>query len=159
MEDSTDAIISVPDKEEQIFTPRKSQIDNKRIYENHPEQTNDSTPSASQTSEGNDESSIFRSPSTELTVNTDEESPVDFHTARRLLVERSKTNGNPVKILSRVHKRVAMFEKIEKDSRRRPGPQTLLKSSWKEAEDGRRNSYVKKYAQNICPKKSIDQLP
>lgn len=130
-----------------------------RTNESPPEQTYHSSFSASHTSESSDASSIFRKSSAEHSVTEEEEPPVDFHAARRLLVERSKANGNDVEVVSKVQKRTAKFEKLDKDSRRMSGPHTLLKSSWEEADDGRRSSYVKKYVPDICPKKSFDQLP
>lgn len=135
-----------------------------RSNEVPPEQTYESSFSTSLSSECADVSAIFRSSSTTECCPTQEEEqeqepPVDFHAARRLLVERSKANGNDVEVASKVQKRTAKFEKLDKKSRRMSGPHTLLKSSWEEAEGGRRNSYVKKYVPDICPKKSFDQLP
>jgi hypothetical protein len=88
-----------------------------------------------------------------------EKAPVDFHTARRLLVQRSKNNGNAVEIANKVQRRKAAFERLEKDARRVSGPQGLLKASWGESKDGRRQSYVKNYVEDICPKKSFEELP
>jgi hypothetical protein len=130
-----------------------------RTSDNPPDQTYESSFSTSVSSEAADVSAIFRDSAAESCTAQEEEPPVDFHAARRLLVERSKANGNDVEVVSKVQVRTAKFEKLEKESRRVSGAHTLLKSSWEEAESGRRSSYVKKYVPDICPKKSFDQLP
>ena len=87
-------------------------------------------------------------------------SSVTFQDARQLLVSRSLGNGNSVDILSKVHRRKDKFERLEKEARRKSGPHGLLKASWRESEDGsRRSSYVKEYVNDICPKKSFEELP
>jgi hypothetical protein len=89
-----------------------------------------------------------------------EKAPVDFYATRRLLVQRSKTNGNAVDVASKVQRRKTAFERLEKDARRTSGPQGLLKASWGDSKDGRRHSsYVKNYVEDIRPKKSFEELP
>ncbi|EEC50213.1 predicted protein [Phaeodactylum tricornutum CCAP 1055/1] len=86
--------------------------------------------------------------------------PVDFQTARRKLVERSKDNGNDVSILSKVSRRKAKIETKEKEVSRRMSlaPQELLtKSSWDENSLG---SYVKKSVpEEMAARKTLEELP
>lgn len=100
-----------------------------------------------------------RSPTRRFSVQL--EQPVNFHAARDLIVERSKTNGNGVEVLSKVKIRQAKFERLGKESRRQSAPLGLLKPSWDDAdtEEGPSNSYVKKFVDDIAPKKSFEELP
>jgi hypothetical protein len=86
--------------------------------------------------------------------------PVDFQTARRKLVERSKDNGNDVSILSKVSRRKAKIETKEKEVSRRMSlaPQELLtKSSWDENSLG---SYVKRSVpEEMAARKTLEELP
>jgi hypothetical protein len=86
--------------------------------------------------------------------------PVDFQTARRKLVERSKDNGNDVSILSKVSRRKAKIETKEEEVSRRMSlaPQELLtKSSWDENSLG---SYVKRSVpEEMAARKTLEELP
>jgi hypothetical protein len=102
-------------------------------------------------------------PTLQISEQTSEQNdqPVNFHAARDAVVQRSKTNGKIVKVLSKVQIRKAKFEKLQKDNRRMSAPFGLLRSSWDEAdaEVGPSNSYVKKFKDDIAPQKSFEELP
>jgi hypothetical protein len=89
------------------------------------------------------------------------ESPVNFNSARDKIVQRSKTSGKGVEVLSKVKIRKAKYERLQKDSRRMSAPLGLLKPSWDEADAsvGPSNSYTKKYVEDIVPRKSWEELP
>jgi hypothetical protein len=92
----------------------------------------------------------------------EDKTAVDFRAARELLVNRSKNNGNAVKIINKVYLRKEKFEKIEKDIRRKSGAFGMLKSSWGESNPsiGRPSgAYTKSYIPDIAPKKSFEELP
>jgi hypothetical protein len=79
--------------------------------------------------------------------------PVDFRLARQLLVQRSKANGNDVEVVSAVKRRAAKFEAQRP---LHPDPSHgLLKPAWEETKRG----YVKKYRDNVAPKKDWSELP
>jgi hypothetical protein len=82
---------------------------------------------------------------------------VDFAKAREQLVLRSKANGNPVD-LSKVQRRKAKFEMMEKQARRMSGPTGMLKASWGEDYESSKR-YVKKFVEDVAPKKSFEDLP
>jgi hypothetical protein len=87
---------------------------------------------------------------------------VEFRAARELLVNRSKNNGNPVRVINKVYLRKEKFEMIEKDIRRKSGAYGLLKSTCGESSSsaGRPSGvYTKSYVQDIAPKKSFQELP
>jgi hypothetical protein len=90
--------------------------------------------------------------------------PASFHSARDMLVQRSKTygNGKGVEVLSKVKIRKAKYERLQKDSQRMSGAHGLLKTSWDEAdaEAGRpSDAYVKTFKEDIAPKRSLEELP
>lgn len=76
----------------------------------------------------------------------------DFQSARQILVQRAKANGNAVDVASKVQLRKAKFERLEMEVRRKSSPHGLLKPSWEETEDGRSSMYVKKYVADVAPK-------
>jgi hypothetical protein len=88
-------------------------------------------------------------------------SPVDFKAARMLLVQRSKVNGNPVKVMTKVQMRKNKFEKWEKGLTKGVGPKGLLKPTWEQEDGNRRSStqYAKAFVEDIAPKKSFEHLP
>jgi hypothetical protein len=97
-----------------------------------------------------------------LQISEQNESPVNFHSARDKLVQRSKTNGKGVEVLSKVKIRKAKFERLQKDSRRMSAPLGLLKASWSDEGDAEvkaSNTYVKRYVEDIAPQKSFEELP
>lgn len=99
--------------------------------------------------------------SREMKKPENEEKPLDFHAARRLIVERSKQNGNAVDVINKVNRQKAKFEQMQKDARRMSAPFGLLKSTWSSDSEGHgpANSYVKKYVSDAAPKKSFEDLP
>jgi hypothetical protein len=88
-------------------------------------------------------------------------SPVDFKAARMLLVQRSKANGNPVKVMTKVQMRKNKFEKWEKGLAKGVGSKGLLKPTWEQEDGDRRSStqYAKAFVEDIAPKKSFEELP
>mmetsp|Transcript_26095 Transcript_26095/g.57168 ORF Transcript_26095/g.57168 Transcript_26095/m.57168 type:complete len:614 (+) Transcript_26095:26-1867(+) len=113
------------------------------------------------------EEPVFRSKNTvQITESKEEEkAPVDFRSARDVLIERSKKNGHNTKVVNKVFLRKKKFEKLEEESRRKSiGVGLVLKTSWdlSDISTGRpSNAYEKKYvqAQSIAPKKSFEDLP
>jgi len=106
----------------------------------------------------------------------EEEKHVDFRKAREMLVARSKKNGNSVEVLSKVNRRKAMFEQMEKDNRRKSVATGKLKTTWVKPQvsfdsqgrgggdggsisSGASNQYQKEYVEDIVPKKSFEELP
>lgn len=93
----------------------------------------------------------------------DENCAVDFRVAREILVQRSKSNGNPVDA-SKVQLRKAKFEMLEREARRKSSQSAstslIMKTSWEEAGSTGTSVYVKKnYMKDIAPKKSFQELP
>ena len=84
-----------------------------------------------------------------------------FHDARKLLLERSKANGCTIEVMSKVQKRRNRFERLQKDAERRSSTHGLLKPSWRHDDDSdcARNSYIKKYVEDIPEKRSFEELP
>jgi hypothetical protein len=85
---------------------------------------------------------------------------VDFHLARNILVQRSKANGNDVESLNAFKIRKSKFEMLEKESNRRKSSlasNNILKSSWEKGE--KKEGYIKKYVDDIAPKKMLTDLP
>jgi len=77
--------------------------------------------------------------------------PVDFKSAKRLLMERSRTNGHNVfDMTSQVQRRRAKFEKMA------PKETSLGKAQRNRCTS---RNYVKSYVADICPKKGFEELP
>jgi len=99
----------------------------------------------------------------------EDKTPVDFRAARNLLIQRSKQNGNELKLVSKVQSRANKFERITKESKRRSSAMGLLKPSWdnpaelkasgSDVSDAPSDSYIKTYVPDIAPKKSFEELP
>lgn len=109
-------------------------------------------------------SNVLVEPTTQTTkVLVDEDrTQLDFSAARKILLKRSKENGNELHILSKFHRRKEKFEKMERESRRRSGPKGLLKPSWGVATPSKgrpSDAYTKSYVEDIAPKKSFEELP
>ena len=92
--------------------------------------------------------------------------PVDFRAARQLLIQRSKDNGNELKIASKVQRKASKFEQINKDTKRRASSTGLLKPTWESnaeaAQDGPQGpstAYTKAFVEDIAPRRSFDDLP
>ena len=90
---------------------------------------------------------------------------VDFHSARDMLVQRSKANGNDVDVMTAFQRRKARFQQLERESQRRQSTanasmhSSLYKATWDNASGGATNGYVKAYKEDIAPKKSFNDLP
>ena len=97
----------------------------------------------------------------------EDKTPVDFRAARELLIQRSKQNGNEVKLVSKVQTRANKFEKISKDTKRRSSCTGLLKPTWDSnssvtgsvASNAPSNAYTKSFVEDVAPQKSFDELP
>ena len=97
----------------------------------------------------------------------EDKTPVDFRAARDLLIQRSKNNGNELKLASKVQSRANKFEKISKDTKRRAsGMGLLLKPTWdnnsvagSDVSDAPSDAYTKSFVADIAPKKSFEDLP
>lgn len=97
----------------------------------------------------------------------EDKTPVDFRAARELLIQRSKQNGNEVKLVSKVQTRANKFEKISKDTKRRASSTGLLKPTWdcnssvagSVASDAPSDAYIKSFVEDVAPQKSFDELP
>jgi hypothetical protein len=87
-------------------------------------------------------------------------SPVfDFKAARQLLVQRSAANGNPVKVISKVHTKASRFERMQKEVLKGTGPKGLLRPSWEPVQDRPLGAYNKTFLPNIAPQKTFEDLP
>jgi hypothetical protein len=92
---------------------------------------------------------------------------LSFQAARDLLISRSKQNGNALEVASKVSRRKAMFEKLQKDNRRKSMSHGHLKPSWKPDESGTvaagvsisASKYKKTFVLDPVPKKSFEDLP
>jgi hypothetical protein len=91
--------------------------------------------------------------------NDDDGANVDFHVARKLLVQRSKANGADVDIVNPFHLRKAKFQQLEKESTRRQSSVMAATSLYKPTWDVNNGGYVKTYKEDIAPKKSLNDLP
>ena len=91
----------------------------------------------------------------------EDNAPVDFRAARELLIQRSKDNGNELKVASKVQRRTDKFERITQESKRRSSAMGLLKPTWSSdsGSDAPSDSYSKTFVENIAPKRSFDELP
>jgi len=91
----------------------------------------------------------------------DSDCSAGFSAAREILLARSRENGNPVTLMSKVQMRKARFEKWEKNLKKGAGAKGLLKPSWQQAGSGRPSvgSYDRRFVSDIAPKKSFDELP
>ena len=92
----------------------------------------------------------------------EDQTPVDFRIARQALIQRGKQNGHAMQVVNKVYMKKTKYENIEREHRRRSGPQGLLKPSWEEADPGSgraSTAYDKKYVSDIAPKKSFEELP
>jgi len=112
---------------------------------------------------------------------SDDEASVGFRKAREMLVKRSKKNGNAVEVLNKVTRRKALFEHLATNNRRMSMPHGRLKTSWIQEPssvegpatatsngNNRGNvsatatasgKYKKEYVEDVCPKKSLEELP
>jgi hypothetical protein len=106
---------------------------------------------------------VKKDPEPEPTEDLDDaaDKPVNFQAARDLLISRSKKNGNAVEVVSKVSRRKAMFEKLQKDNQRKSLPHGHLKPSWKPEESGNGigRNYKKTFLPDIVPRKSFEELP
>mmetsp|Transcript_26983 Transcript_26983/g.59485 ORF Transcript_26983/g.59485 Transcript_26983/m.59485 type:complete len:628 (+) Transcript_26983:137-2020(+) len=111
---------------------------------------------------------VFRSKSEKVVHTSDiaeDNTQMDFRSARDLLVQRSNKNGHNAQVVNKVFLRKKKFEKLEEDSRRKSiGVGLVLKTSWDLADTSKgrpSNIYEKKYvpSQDIAPKKSFEELP
>jgi hypothetical protein len=97
-----------------------------------------------------------------LPVVEEDKTSVDFKAARELLINRSKQNGNPLSVVSKVQRRKQIFERFEKEHKRRSEKFGLLRPSWEpvaEPVEGPTTAYKKTYVEDIVPKKSFEDLP
>ncbi|CAB9496057.1 expressed unknown protein [Seminavis robusta] len=87
---------------------------------------------------------------------------VDFRAARQLLIQRSKNNGNELKVASKVQRRAGKFEQINKDTKRRMSATGLLKSTWEtngSPDKGASDAYTKSFVEDVAPMRSFEELP
>jgi hypothetical protein len=97
----------------------------------------------------------------------DEDKVLSFQAARDLLINRSKQNGNALEVASKVSRRKAMFEKLQKDNHRKSFSHGHLKPSWKPDEGAAvaagkvisASKYKKTFVLDPVPKKSFEDLP
>lgn len=87
-----------------------------------------------------------------------------FHAARNFLVQKSKANGNAVSVYSKFQRRKEKFQKLEKEAARRQSiadlPSIVTKTSWESNSSNESGRYVKKMVvQEVCPKRSFEELP
>jgi len=100
--------------------------------------------------------------------------PVDFRAARELLIQRSKQNGNELKLASKVQLRTNKFERKNYDVKRRLSATGLLKPTWEsnsvasvgskeapslEGAEGPSDAYTKAIVEDIAPERALDELP
>jgi hypothetical protein len=92
--------------------------------------------------------------------NNNDGNVVDFHSARDMLVQRSKANGNDVDIMTAFQRRKARFQQLEKDSLHRQSLSVCAKNNiYKTNWDTTNHGYTKTYKEDIAPKKSLNDLP
>ena len=87
---------------------------------------------------------------------------LNFHSARQLLVERSKASGSSVKVASKVQRSKAKYERLRQNAIHLAAPNGLLKASWETDENGPSSgcgSYVKTFAEDHPHPKSLHDLP
>jgi hypothetical protein len=94
----------------------------------------------------------------------EDQTPVDFRSARMALIHRGKQNGHEMQVINKVFLKKSKFEKlIEAENKQRLGVQELLhKPSWEEVDPSTglpTNAYDKKILPNFAPKKSFEELP
>jgi len=103
-----------------------------------------------------------------IALDTEKVSPAQkeefgFAALRDRVVKRSKENGNPVNVVTKVHLRKSKFERWQKELGKGTDPHGLLKAAWSEdaSVEGKpsTSSYSKGYIEDIAPKKSFDELP
>ena len=85
-----------------------------------------------------------------------------FSAARKILLKRSKANGNELHVISKVQRRKEKFEKLNQENRRRSGAKGLLRPSWGAATPSKgrpSDAYTKSFVEDIAPKKSFEELP
>ena len=93
----------------------------------------------------------------------EDQTPVDFRSARSALIHRGKQNGHEMQVVNKVYIKKSKFEQlIETERKQRLGPQVLHKPSWEEADPSTglpSSTYEKKFVPVIAPKKSFEELP
>ena len=93
----------------------------------------------------------------------EDQTPVDFRSARMALIHRGKQNGHEIQVVNKVYMKKSKFEQlIEAERKQRLGSQVLHKSSWEEADPSTglpSTAYDKKLLPIIAPKKSFEELP
>jgi len=89
------------------------------------------------------------------------EGVVDFKAARAKIIERSKSNGNPVNVWSKVQRKQQKFEQLNKQVIKTMGPKGLLKPTWEHSDLSKAASdaYTKNFVDDIAPQKSLEELP
>jgi hypothetical protein len=109
-------------------------------------------------------SSMIAKAATASSVIDEDTTSVDFLAARQLLIQRSRQNGNALKVASKVQRRADQFERINKDAKQRLSATGLLKPTWESnSQDGNTegpsHSYTKTFIEDIAPKRSFEELP
>ena len=101
-----------------------------------------------------------------VVVVEEDTTPVDFRAARQILIQRSKDNGNEVKLASKVQRKANKFEQINKDTKRRSSAMGMLKPTWESNSEGGgsdsegpSDAYTKAYREDNPPPRDFEDLP